>query len=377
MSRIIAIANVKGGVGKTTATANLSAALAEHGHRVLAVDLDPQASLTISLGLHLSQLPRTIGDALNSSATPLALLLVHTQEQFDLAPANHDLRTVERELENGRIRIFALRSALEPARTRYDYMLLDCPANGGILTGNALAAADEVIIPFPADYLTLQAVDWLSQLVKEMQKKINPSLRVTGLFHSMCEPSLRHDYEVTAEAQQAFGIEIPFFSAVARRNEVFQIAARAGQTVIRFAPESESAEAYRALATEIERGVHEPETEDVYALLRQAQAALASLDKEGAYAAFSEATKLAPRIPEVWIGRAQSASEWDESMRSYSEALRVETRVPGGAGGARGRYKWKTRSELGSRYSNANGSGTILCRAQPCSLRLQHLPPRH
>ncbi len=151
MSRIVAIANIKGGVGKTTTAANLAAALAERGCRVLAVDLDPQASLTLSLGVQPHNLPKTIRDALSARAAPLSSLLCHTGANFDLAPANHDLRGAERELDDGQVRIFALRETLEPLRDRYDYILLDCPANAGVFTGNALVCANDVVIPFPPD----------------------------------------------------------------------------------------------------------------------------------------------------------------------------------------------------------------------------------
>jgi chromosome partitioning protein len=321
MNKIIAIANVKGGVGKTTVTANLSAALAERGRQVLAIDLDPQASLTLSLGICPDPLAKTIGDALSSTAAPLNSLIVHTREHFDLAPARHDLRAVERELEGGRIRILALQKALEPIRKDYDFILLDCPANAGILTGNALAAADELIIPFPADHLALQALHWFIQIVREMQSKVTPQLHIAGLFLAIYDPRLRHGIEVVAEVQARYAVDIPFFSATVRQAVAIKQASRAGQTIIQFAPKSQAAEAYRKLAAEIEDGIKEPLTGDAYAAVRQGRAALAAQDRDHAFFLFCHATQLNPQLADAWIGRAQSASEWEESVRCYAQAL--------------------------------------------------------
>ncbi len=328
MSRIIAIANVKGGVGKTTTAANLSAALAERGRRVLAVDLDPQASLTLTLGFKVTELSKTISDVLTLTASSIPSVLVQTAENFDLVPANHDLRATEHELENGHIRVFAVRSALEPLRIHYDYILLDCPANAGILTGNALAAADELIVPFPADYLALQALSWFLQVVKEMKKKVNPCLRVAGLFLSAYDPRVRHAREIIAEAQQTYGIDMPFFTAAARHTVVVKQASRAGQSLLRFAPDSNAAQAYRALALEVEEGIQEGEPGDAPAFVRRGRVALTAGDVVGAYTAFCSATSLAPEMVEAWVGRAKASSEWDEAMRSYAEALALKPPDP-------------------------------------------------
>ncbi len=268
MSRIIAVANVKGGVGKTTTTGNLCAALAERGLRVLAIDLDPQASLTISFGCKLAETTRTIGDALSANLIPLRELTIGTQEAFDLVPANHNLRQTEHYLENGRIRIFALKNALASLRSQYDYMLLDCPANAGILTGNALAAADEVVVPFPADYLAMQALGWFLQIVGEIKNRLNPALRIAGLFLSMYDPRLRHAREILAEVQTEFGIEAPFFSAAVRSTVAMKQAARAGQSILKFAPGSQAAEAYRLLAQELEKGLRES-TQDAHSCIQK------------------------------------------------------------------------------------------------------------
>lgn len=324
MGRIIAIANVKGGVGKTTTTENLAAALTERGRKVLVVDLDPQASLTLLLGCKLSQLSKTISDALSSTATPIGSLIVATNENYGLVPATHALYDIERELQHGHIRILALDAALEPVRVTYDYILLDCPANAGILTRNALAAADQVIIPFPADHLAYQALGWFVQVIQEIQKKVNPSLQVAGLFISMYDPRHRHVREIIGDVKESFGIDLPFFTAAARLSVIVKQAARAEQSVVRYAPQTPVAEAYRLLAQEVEEGICDKESEDPFVEIRRGRQALAAQDRETAYAAFQNATVRAPSSPEAWIGRSETALEWDERVRSLAQAFMLK-----------------------------------------------------
>ncbi len=321
MSKIIAVANVKGGVGKTTTTANLAAALAERGRKVVAVDLDPQSSLTLSVGFRPHRLPKTIRDALGASATPASSLLVATRAQFDLVPANHELQLIEHELDNGRVQLFAVRDALTPLRTKYDYILIDCPANAGILTANALAAADEILIPFPADYLALQALDWLLQIIRELQSRLTPPPHIAGLFLAAHDLRRRETRDIIARAQKEYGMKIPFFSASVRQSSTIKQAVQAGQTIIQYAPESSAAEGYRRLAEEVEKGIEPATTGDVYGWLHQGQAALANLDFAKAYEAFSHVTKLDPHCAEGWMGCAQSTAEWDESIRCYAQVL--------------------------------------------------------
>ncbi len=324
MARVMAIVNVKGGVGKTTTTANLAAALTERGRKVLAVDLDPQASLTISLGLDPDQLPCTIRHALDNDATPLASIIRQTNENFDLAPSNRGLNQLMPSLEKSRPRILALRAALEPVRDRYDAILLDCPANAGVLTGLGLVAADQAIIPVTPDFLTIKTLDWLLYIIKEIQETVNPGLRVAGCFLTMYDPRTRHTRNILEALRTDYGARIPLFATRVKYSVRIKDASSAGQSILRHAPESESAEAFRALALEIDEGIRMAPENELYFVLMNGQDALAQEDLPAAYAAFCRATELSPKLVEAWHARAESAPDWSEALRAYTRALQLE-----------------------------------------------------
>ncbi len=379
MSRIIAIANVKGGVGKTTTTGNLAAALAERGHRVLAIDLDPQASLTDWLCPGSEHPGKTIEFPISSSSTPISSLLVTTRERFDLAPAAHDLLTAERELNQGDIRINALRGALTPLRDKYDFVLIDCPANAGILTGNALAAGEEVLIPFLPEFPSIQALDWFLSVIKEMQRRVAPNLQILGLFLSNYDPHLRHTRYVIEHVQKKYGAEVPFFSAAVRQSVTIRQAALHKTSILLEAPSSPAALAYRALATDVEKGVvrrppveinqvlkegedalqlqdlsketvyyartsetstgndearRNPETDqsrvkaEAFAIVEYSQSIMRAGAGEDAHAGFVQATQLDPQNEQAWIGCARTSTDIDQAFKCVGRALEINPHNP-------------------------------------------------
>ncbi len=324
MARVYAIANVKGGVGKTTTTANLAAALTERGRKVLAVDLDPQASLTISLGVDPEQLPCTIRHALDVDAAPITSIVRQTNESFDLVPSNRALNQITPSLEKSRTRIFALRAALEPVREHYDVILLDSPANAGVLTGIGLVAADQAIVPVTPDFLTIKTLDWLLYIVKEIQETVNPSLRVAGCFLTMYDPRTRHTRTVLEALRNDYSGRVPLFATRIKYSVKIKDASSAGQSVLRLAPDSDCAQAYRALALEIDEGIRVSPENELYFVLMNGQDSLAQEDLPAAYTAYCRATELSPKLVEAWCGRAESAPNWSEALRAYTRAVQLE-----------------------------------------------------
>lgn len=256
MTRIIAIANQKGGVGKTTTTVNLGAALLERGRRVLVVDLDPQASLTLALGLDGDSLPQTTYSAMmstvNGDEPAPAPVVQPTASGLDLLPANIELSQAEFDLTREPLGIYALRDALAQFAAGYDYVLVDCPPSLGILTANALAAASEVLIPLQADYLALKGVELLLKTIGKLQKRANPALAVRGIVLTMADLRTLHAREVVEAARETFGATVPVFDAIIHLNVRLKEAPLVGQSILAYAGDSPGAHGYRALAQEID-----------------------------------------------------------------------------------------------------------------------------
>jgi chromosome partitioning protein len=245
-TRVIAIANQKGGVAKTTTVAALAAALAERGRSVLAVDLDPQACLTYSLGFEPDKLDPTVQDVLVGRCAIAEAVVQDEDESFDLVPSNIDLAGAEAYLLMRTGREYALRQALEDLDGTYQLILLDCPPSLGVLTINALTAADEVVIPLQCETLSHRGVGQLLSTIDDVKRLTNRGLRVTGLLPTMFDSRTNHAREVLEDVGSRYGL--PVLEPAVRKSVRFAEAPRDGRTIMRFAPSHPGAQAYRALA---------------------------------------------------------------------------------------------------------------------------------
>lgn len=251
MTRVIAIANQKGGSGKTTTTRSLASSLAERQRHVLMIDLDPQASLSEGCGLELHRLELTTYHVLIGSAK-LADVIRGVEERVAIAPTNIHLAAAELQLVNMNRREDKLRNALRPVRDDYDYVLIDCPPSFGLLTVNALSAADSVLIPMTCDYYTLLGVGLLLETVEEIQHEVNPDLKVEGILATRYDARTLHAREMLQRAQAELGPRYRIFETVVRESVRFKESPILGQSILAYARTSDGARAYRSLAEELE-----------------------------------------------------------------------------------------------------------------------------
>jgi chromosome partitioning protein len=249
-ARIIALCNQKGGVGKTTSTINLGAALVEQGRRVLLIDLDPQGALSVGLGVPAQAMDRTIYNALMERNTTLADVRVSTGVPgLDLVPSNIDLSAAEVQLVSEVAREQTLMRVLGAVRHEYDYVLIDCQPSLGLLTVNALTAAQGVIIPLECEYFSLRGVALLVDTIDKVKERLNPSLAIDGILATMYDTRTVHCREVFSRVVEAFGDTV--FQTVISRTVRFPETTVAGQPITTWAPTSTGAAAYRDLAREV------------------------------------------------------------------------------------------------------------------------------
>lgn len=256
MARVIAVAVPKGGTGKTTTTVNLGAALAARGLRVLLVDFDPQGNLTQSLGLRPADLEHTAYSAIKSFLTrfepQLDLAIRPTPAGVDLVPTSARLNLANDELAVAIQREFVLQKLLAPIRDRYDYILIDTLPYLGVLVLNALAAAQEVLIPLQAEYLATESVSLILDQVQLMRRSgLNPTLGITGILLTMVDRRTIINREAVAYARKVFSEQVPVFETMIRRSVRIPESQASHQTILEYDPQGESARAYRALAEEV------------------------------------------------------------------------------------------------------------------------------
>ena len=247
---IISMCNQKGGVGKTTSTINMGACLAELGRKVLLVDLDPQGALSAGLGLTHDQIQDTIYDVMLDSEVSVHSAIVHTGVAgLDLVPANIDLSAAEIQMVNEVGREHTLARALRPVRKDYDFIIIDCQPSLGLLTVNALACSQGVIIPMECEFFSLRGLALLTDTVEKVADRINFDLEIMGILVTMFDRRTRHAREVMDRVVEYFGDKV--FDTVITRTVRFPETSVAGEPITTWAPSSQAAKQYRDLAKEV------------------------------------------------------------------------------------------------------------------------------
>jgi len=249
-ARVVAVCNQKGGVGKTTTTINLGAALSEQGRRVLLVDFDPQGALSVGLGIQPHELDYTVYNLLMERGVSAPDVVIKTNMAgMDLLPSNIDLSGAEVQLVHEVGREFVLGGVLEPVLPNYDIVLIDCQPSLGLLTVNALACSAGVLVPLECEYFAMRGVALLLETIDKVSSRLNPRLGIDGLLATMYDSRTLHSREVLAEVVKGFGDKV--FHTVINRTVRFPDATVAGEPITSFDPSSTVANSYRVLAKEV------------------------------------------------------------------------------------------------------------------------------
>ena len=249
MAHVIAFANQKGGVAKTTSTVNLGAALREHDLRVLAVDMDPQGNLTMSQGIDTEGLEKSMYDVL-VHRTPIEDIIY--ERELDVAASTIDLAGAEMALATMIGRERALQRALDAVRDKYDYILIDTPPSLGLLTINALTASESVIVPVQCEYLSLRGLLQLEKTLEMIRENLNPDVRIKGILPTLFDARTHHGKESIEVLRENFGDLV--FDTVVRKTIKFAEAPVTGTSVLKYDSKGRGAESYRALAREVLNG---------------------------------------------------------------------------------------------------------------------------
>jgi chromosome partitioning protein len=247
--KVLAIANQKGGVGKTTTSVNLAASLAATKRRVLLIDLDAQGNATMGVGVDKSGLQHSCCDVLLGECSLTQARVQCAEFKLDLIPANDDMTAAEVGLKDRKDAQLALKRALAPIRDEYDFVLIDCPPSLSMLTVNALVAADGVLIPMQCEYYALEGISALMSTIKQIRQSVNPSLEIDGILRTMFDPRNNLARQVSDELLKHFGDKV--FRTVVPRNVRLAEAPSYGQPVIAYDGRSTGAKAYLALAGEM------------------------------------------------------------------------------------------------------------------------------
>lgn len=246
MTKIISVANQKGGVGKTTTVVNLGVALAQMKRKVLLIDLDPQGALSAGLGLKPHQLEHTTYDVMMNENLPVNQAIYPVQAYLDAMPADNDLAAAEIELIPEIRRELVLRRALESLGNWYDYILIDCPPSLSLLTVNALSASQGVIVPMQCEFFAIRVIEMLLDSIKRTQERINPKLELIGILATMYTTGTIHSREVLDELRSLYGDKV--FEIVIYKSIRFAEASVANKSIVEYSAKHKGAKAYRKLA---------------------------------------------------------------------------------------------------------------------------------